>query len=142
MARVKGPLLSIAAHGRLGPRLLFRGGRKAAHAYMPADPAHVNQRPATPAQAAQRSAYRDLLTGWQSLPETDRNRWRALALDEDRAVNGWNLYLKLQGQLPGLAESTSITLAGGYPLLLLDLDANTETNPGPRIFSFADHLTG
>lgn len=100
MARVKGPLLSIEAHGHLGSRLLFRSGKKAAHAYLPADPTTINQRPATPAQAAVRNAYRDLLNGWQSLSETDRHLWRALALTEPRAVNGWNLYLKWQGHLP------------------------------------------
>lgn len=93
MARIRGPLMSMDARGQFGDALLFRGGRKAAHAYRPAARTAINQAPATVGQAAVRTTYRAAIDAWRDLPETDRATWTATATAAGGNRNGWNLFL-------------------------------------------------
>lgn len=129
MARVRGPLMSADARGVLGPLLLFRGGKKAAHAYLPGDPNKLNQRPPTPAQQARRTIYAEALAAWQALDPGAKDTWTAKAKARPDAVSGWNLYFQDYARRPAPARPRTPWLAVGRPILLCrfglaDLDSS------------------
>jgi len=85
--------MSMEARGQFGDTLLFRGGRKGAHAYRPAARTAINQAPATVKQAAVRNTYRAALDAWRDLAAADRKTWAATAAAAGGNRNGWNLFL-------------------------------------------------
>lgn len=120
MARVKGPLHSLEAHGNLAGGLLqFRGQADTAHAYRPREPRRQNQfRPST-RQSQQRARFARARAAWHAMEIQDRADWRVKA--KAYGLTGWNLYLSIALRLdtvPALALLTDT----GFPLLTDLLD--------------------
>lgn len=94
MARVHGPLFSLDAAGTLAGRMQFRHDRRGVHVYRAPDPATVNQRPPTTAQAAVRDAYREAADNWRGMADEERQEWTATAAALGGQFTGWNLFLR------------------------------------------------
>lgn len=125
MARTKGPLMSLQAAGNWGKGALqFRQGRDGTHAYRPADPRTVNQRPASPAQAAHRARYTQIKSAWRQVTTEERAAHEHAARASGQALSGWNYYLRalMAGQIVTTAALLTdggelITTADGQPII-------------------------
>jgi hypothetical protein len=119
MAKITGPLMSFEAHGTMGPNLTFRAGAKAANVYRPPNTSKARRGQATPAQQAVRDRYTAALADWRGLPEIERQAWNLTAEDDERLVNGWNLYLAQWTPAPEPPPAgMAWTLFGDPPALL------------------------
>lgn len=120
MARVKGPLFSLSAHGNLEHGTMqFRGNGSTAHAYRPRAPRRQNQLPATIQQADQRARFARARASWYLLDNAERAEWRIKA--KPLHLTGWNLYLSHQlkaDTVPALALLSD----NGFPLLTDNYD--------------------
>ena len=96
MAKIRSlPLMSQEAHGVFAHGIIFRRrGVRGTYVYFGADPATVNQAPASAKQAAVRTVYVQSLLAFRALSLVER-----AALERDAAalvpsISGWNLYLQ------------------------------------------------
>lgn len=93
MAKVKGPLFSLEAHGNLASGLLqFRVDRGRAHVYKPQPPKRQNQQPASEKQATQRERFGIIKQIWAGLSPIEKAGWEAQARSLG-TMKGWNLFL-------------------------------------------------
>lgn len=114
MAKIKfGPLLSEQAHGVYARRVIFRRGPGGSvHVYLGADPAAVNQAPASERQAAVREVYSRALREWQALLPGEHRAYHQLAAKRAPALTGWNLYF----QQVALGVSFILMTHSGHPV--------------------------
>jgi hypothetical protein len=83
MAKITGPLFSIAASGRIGPVLCFR----TANSRTTAIRAPIPSGGPSPPQIAERARLATCATAWRGLDDDTRSLWDAFALTELR--NPW-----------------------------------------------------
>lgn len=95
MAKTKGPLFSEGAAGNFASGAMqFRGGLRGTHAYRPKSTKIINQKAPTEAQAAVRTAYKEILEEWRAFDEQEKAQWDADAIQSGQPMTGWNLYVK------------------------------------------------
>ena len=118
MARVKGPLHSLDAHGTLAGRMQFRRDRRGVHVYHAPEPERVNQAPPSENQAIVRDTYRAALALWRAFTDAERKEWNEAATASGESLSGWNLFLRghMAADLPRIPRDVSI-LAGAPPCL-------------------------
>lgn len=89
--------MSIDARGNVASgRIQFRAGPSGrVHAYQPADPRTVNQRPPSDRQAETREKYRVALAAWRALAEPERAGWERKAGKTGKPRSGWNEFLRV-----------------------------------------------
>jgi hypothetical protein len=87
MAKVKGPLFSVAASGLFNNCLEYRtgSGKSTVHGRR----ARTRQR--SPAQEAQALRFSQAVAGWQALSVLQKNNWKAAA--NLTGLNGYTLYI-------------------------------------------------
>ncbi len=128
MAKIRGPLHSLEAHGNLnGGMLQFRGAGASAHAYRPRAPRRQNQLAATPAQSNQRARFARARAAWTLLDNAARAEWRVK--ERPYRLTGWNLYLSIRLKLDTMPELALLTDTG-FPLLIDLLDYLEASWPG------------
>jgi hypothetical protein len=132
--------MSLSACGHLGRNLLFRGGKKAAHVYRPADPRTVNQAQATDAQAAVRAVYRQAAAAWRALGPDARAPWEALAAASPSGASAWNLYLAAFHRNAAGPTTAQIRVTVGHPVRLVTFAADIAPTTTTLSARFADHL--
>lgn len=75
MAKVKGPLMSMEAHGTYGGQVRFRRGPGGVHVYTGGEPHSKGPKRVSAAQQAQRDSYRAAVAQWRELSESARLLW-------------------------------------------------------------------
>lgn len=86
MAKVKGPLFSIAATGEFRG-MHFRTGSGNTTVAGPRE----TSTPRRPAQVAQSERFKTAITGWNALDDTAKAAWKAAAANT--GMNGYQLYV-------------------------------------------------
>lgn len=94
MARVKGPLFSESATGKLGTDLLFRGGKSGTHVYALKPRSLATENTPSDAQLEVRERYSAAAQTWRDLDPSERAAWNAQAHADSRNVHGWALFLE------------------------------------------------
>jgi hypothetical protein len=93
MAKVKGPLLSMDARGKIGKSLVFLGwkGLKTVRSYV------VPANPHTSAQSIQRGYMTSAVAKWHSLAfnDLDLAAWNVLAGVQYKTMSGFNVFCKV-----------------------------------------------
>lgn len=97
MTKVFGPALSIDAKKTLGKTITYQG-RPTGHSAMkpPRSTAHDLKNP-TASQSAQRLIIKNLVAGWQALPQALKDYWDYSAKFLGYPSSGYHLYLKKNG---------------------------------------------
>lgn len=99
MARIKGPLFSTAAAGRVASVLTFGRSASGALARAMLKPAGARPSPlATASQQTRRDLYAVAVADWHSLDEPTKNDWRALG--KLRALTGFNCFMRAALTVP------------------------------------------
>lgn len=140
MAKVRGPLFSIDARGQLGDALLFRGGTRRTHVYLPADRSRINQQPASAPQIAVRATFAAAVVAWRALPALERAAWNAEALSTGRNVNGWNQFLRAWAATANASVPQPLRFLPGSNAYLPDLGIDQGQTPLTRTFDFRAFL--
>ncbi|MDG4594212.1 MAG: hypothetical protein P9F75_00710 [Candidatus Contendobacter sp.] len=113
MAKTKGPLMSVEAAGNWGKgKLQFRKGKNGVHAYRPADPRTVNQRPASPAQAAHRAQYASIQSAWRQIGPEERAAHNQAAAASGDPLSGWNWFFRAIRSARPIVTSALMTDVG------------------------------
>jgi len=90
MVKLKGPLMSLGAHGSLD-KVLTYAGRKSGHQTRkyskPTGTASAKQR-------AQRRLTEFLVAQWQNMTEIQKNTWEAAAKASDKRLAGYHYFLR------------------------------------------------
>ena len=87
MPKVRGPLFSISASGKLGDVLVYQGGIGGPRVY-----AHGKKRdPQTSAQLSQRSFFQSAVSYWHALNEDEREFYWVLG--HQHGMTGFNYFL-------------------------------------------------
>jgi len=90
MVKLKGPLMSIGAHGSID-KVLTYSGRKSGHQTRKySKPAGIP----SAKQRAQRRLTEFLVAQWQNMTENQKNTWEAAAKASDKRLAGYHYFLR------------------------------------------------
>lgn len=136
MAKLKAPLMSIDARGKLADTLVFSGwkGLKVARSY--AVPANPN----TAAQQTQRSYMSNTVLGWRDLESSEIENWNRYNQFQAKAQSGFNAFtsnlLQAQSALAEALYATSFSYDDGASMVETDLatiDDQTAVSGGETV---------
>lgn len=90
VAKTEGQLLSVRASGSIGKILTYQGRKGFRHTHKKATPYN----PKTSAQIADRLLFANVVAGWQTLTDEQKQVYNALG-PEYGNITGFNVYIKL-----------------------------------------------
>ena len=90
MVKLKGPIMSLEAHGSIGKILTFseRGSGSQTRKYT------KPLKTASPKQRAQRRLTEFLVAQWQNMTENQKNTWETAAKASDKRLAGYHYFLR------------------------------------------------
>ncbi len=123
MAKVRGPLFSLDAVGKVGGEICFRHHAGGVHVLPLAAPGtRTKGLKPTQAQLDHQARYRAANGAWRALSPVERAEWDTLAQRTGRNVSGWNLFLKAWMAAPDATVSPALLIEQATLLLLESAD--------------------
>jgi len=90
MAKTKGSLFSVEAHGTIGNVLTYQGRKVFQQTHKKAIP--IDRK--TPAQIADRLLFANAVAGWQALTQEQKKVYNDMSMHYGN-IPGFNIYIKL-----------------------------------------------